>query len=167
VKASLRAALDASDTPSILYTEPDKKPFFEKQLKAFLERARKERNPALCFAARDSRSLKTFPAGQQRAERFINESTQIFTGIEGDYCYGPILLSREAAALALEAPEHLGWGWRFWLLARACRAKLKFSLVEMTLPCPEEQRKENTRKDQLYRIRQTMQNLEGLFLGVE
>ena len=29
-KASLRAALDASDAPRILYTEPDKKPFFLK-----------------------------------------------------------------------------------------------------------------------------------------
>jgi hypothetical protein len=166
VKAALRAALDASDVPLILYTEPDKQPFFEKQLIAFLEKCAKQRRADLCFAARDKKSFKTFPEGQQRTERFVNESAGLLLGKEADYCYGPILLSRAAAALAVDAPEHLGWGWRFWLAGRAAKAGLKQCVVELPLPCPAQQRRENSRKDQIYRIKQARQNLEGLLMGL-
>ena len=165
VKASLRAALDASDTPAILYTEPDKGPFFEKQVGRFLQQAREGKPVDLCFAARDTKSFRTFPQGQQRTESFVNESTAVITGNKADYCYGPILLSRAAAKRALEAPEHLGWGWRFWLLGRTLATKGKIRNLELPLPCPANQRKENTRKDQIYRIKQARQNLEGLMLG--
>ena len=164
VKATLRAALDASDAPSILYTEPDKGLFFEKQLGPFLRQARQQKAD-LCFAARDAKSFRTFPEGQGRAERFVNESAALLTGKQWDYCYGPILLSRAAAQRALEAPDHLGWGWRFWLLGRIITAKRKAANIELPLPCPVEQREENTRKDQIYRIKQSRQNLEGLLLG--
>ena len=109
------AALDASDVPMVLYTEPDKQPFFEKQLLPFLEKCGKQRRADLCFASRDKKSFQTFPEGQQRTERFLNESAGLLLVKETDYCYGPILLSRAAAGLALDAPDHLGWGWRFWL----------------------------------------------------
>jgi hypothetical protein len=165
VKATLRAALDASDSPAILYTEPDKLPFFTGPLRNFLERSGK--SVPITFASRDSRSFATFPEGQRRAENFMNESTAVLVGQKLDYCYGPILLSRGAAKLALGSPDHLGWGWRFWLLGRATRHKLKFAAMQLPLPCPKEQRGENSRQDQIYRIKQLRQNLEGLFLGLE
>jgi len=169
VKATLRGALDASDTPHILYTEPDKLPFFESALPSFIKRAAIQPKTAMLFASRNARAFATFPKGQRRSEEFMNQATSIVLGKNGkaDYCYGPILLSRAAATLALDAPDHLGWGWRFWLLGRAAQKKLKFATVQLPVPCPKEQRNENTRKDQIYRLRQLRQNLEGLFLGLE
>jgi hypothetical protein len=167
VKASLRAALDASDNPLILYTEPDKLPFFHGPIETFIARVKKGAPAALSFASRDSQSFATFPQGQQRVESFMNESTAVILGTKADYCYGPLLLSRAAARLVQEAPEHLGWGWRFWLLGRIARKKLKFKAIDLPAPCPAEQRKENSREDQIYRMKQLRQNLEGLFLGLE
>jgi hypothetical protein len=165
VKASLQAALDASDVPGILYTEPDKAPFFGEPLARFLHESRQLGSLPLCFAARDGASFATFPEGQQRTERFINESTSLICKSQADYCYGPILLSRAAATLALEAPEDLGWGWRFWLLGQALARKWKHAAVPLDVPCPVGQRDENSEKDQIYRIKQAQQNLTGLFLG--
>jgi hypothetical protein len=166
VKSSLQAALDASDAPWILYTEPDKAPFFEKPLRTFLAKCQEQR-AALYLAARDQRSFSTFPEGQRRAEGFVNDSAGVILGKKADYCYGPMLLSRATAEVALDAPEDLGWGWRFWLFGRASRKKGKLMAVELPLRCPPHQRKENTRSDQIYRIKQARQNLDGLFLGLE
>jgi hypothetical protein len=166
VKASFRAALDASDDPFILYTEPDKLPFFEKPVRTFLTRARATPGVSILFAARNRASFQTFPEGQRKAEKFMNETTVRLLGSGSDYCYGPILLSRAAAELALEAPEHLGWGWRFWLLGRAVKERQKFADIKLALPCAKAQRGENTRKDQIYRLQQLRQNIEGLLLGL-
>lgn len=95
----------------------------------------------------------------------MNLASEILLRSEADYCYGPILLNRAAAALALAAPENLGWGWRFWLLGRAAHQKWKFGAIELPVPCPKDQRNENSRENQLYRIKQLRQNLDGLFLG--
>jgi hypothetical protein len=165
VKASLRAALDASHNPFVLYTEPDKILFFNKNLETFLAHATKE-HAHIVLASRNTRSFNTFPAGQLQSETFMNDATAVALGQTGDYCYGPMLLTRAAAESALDSPENLGWGWRFWLLGRSHLKKQRFRFVESSLPCPKDQRKENMREDQLYRFKQLKQNLEGLFLGL-
>ncbi|HTG44476.1 MAG TPA: hypothetical protein VK633_08085 [Verrucomicrobiae bacterium] len=167
VKASLRAALDASDAPFVLYTEPDKHPFFAEALHGFLRKAQAQPSSGLVFASRNPASFATFPSGQRKAEQMMNDAAALVARKAGDYCYGPILLSRAAASLAQEAPDHLGWGWRFWLLGKAVREKIKITTVKLSAACPREQRHENTREDQIFRLKQLKQNLEGLFLGSE
>lgn len=163
VKTGFRAALNAWPRKGIVYTEPDKYPFFGERLTQFIARAS---GADVGIAARDARSFATFPKGQQWTEAFTNEAAELVLGINSDYCYGPLLLSRKAAKMALEAPEDLGWGWRFWLIARAKRMGLKITVVRMNLPCPEEQRGEDTRADRIYRLKQMRQNLEGMERGV-
>jgi hypothetical protein len=162
VKAGLRAALKAWPARAILYTEPDKYPFFGKKLTHFISSAT---GADVMIAGRDEGSFRTFPGGQQWTEAFTNEAARLVLGNEGDYCYGPLLLSRKAAEIALDAPENLGWGWRFWLMARIKSEGRKLQIVTMNFPCPKEQRGEDRRADRMYRLKQMRQNLEGMELG--
>lgn len=168
VKASIRMALrQFSEKPYVLYTEPDKYPFFESRMVQFIAKARKSARFGVGVAARDARSFRTFPKGQQWAERFMNEATELLLGVEGDFFYGPLLLSRTAAEMMLDAPEEGGWGWRFWLMAKAVRAGLKVQPVAMDFPCPKEQRGEDSKLDRMYRLKQLRQNLVGLDEGLK
>ncbi len=149
VNAGLKLALKNPQTTFILYTEPDKYPFFG--------------TPLSKFASRDNKSFCTFPKGQQWTEAFMNQAARLaFGGRARDYCYGPLLFSRRAAEFALEAPPDLGWGWRFWAIARAYSERLGLQHVELNAPCPSEQRHEDTRADRMYRLRQLRQNLHAL-----
>ena len=116
----VKAALQTATQKNVLYTEPDKIPFFTHGLEAFAKLSGKA---PLHFAARSPRAFSTFPSGQQHCEKFMNQATETMTRLHGDFCYGPLLLDRTAIAAALESPEHLGWGWRFWTLGRMVRAK--------------------------------------------
>jgi hypothetical protein len=163
VKAALDTALrQFPDKPAILYTEPDKYPFFEKQLTPFIARARASEPFGVVAAARNAKSFGTFPAGQQRTESFMNEAFSWIIGRKGDYCYGPLLLSRRAAEIALDAPNDLGWGWRFWTMQKAHAAGLRVQTVELDVPCPKEQRGEDSISDRMYRLKQLRQNLAAL-----
>jgi hypothetical protein len=164
VKASLATALRVHPASFVLYTEPDKAAFFSEHLVDFIHSIRIRPGLAMVLAARDSTSFRTFPKGQQWTEQLMNGAAQLLFGKDGDYCYGPILLSRDAAELALSAPEDLGWGWRFWLLRQVARRKLHFRIIEMNSPCPDDQRGEDRRADRIYRVRQLRQNLNGLLL---
>ncbi|MGZ8939254.1 MAG: hypothetical protein ACXW32_08595 [Limisphaerales bacterium] len=163
VKAGLAAALKMWPTKAILYTEPDKYPFFRDPLTRFVDAVRQA---DVAIAARDARSFRTFSKGQQWTEAFTNEAAEISFGLKADYCYGPLLLSRRAAEMALEAPDELGWGWRFWLMARVKREGMKLKAVTLNLPCPKEQRGEDRRADRIYRLKQLRQNLTGMELGM-
>ena len=163
VKAGLKTALRKFPGKSaILYTEPDKHPFFKSALLDFLKNASAGKMLGVSVAGRDSRSFRTFPEGQRRTEGFMNEAFSWLTGMEGDYCYGPLLLSRRAAELALESPNDLGWGWRFWTMRRALAEGLKIAPIEMYVPCPKGQRGEDSTKDRIYRLKQLKQNLAAL-----
>ena len=94
----------------------------------------------------------------------MNEAFSWVADAKGDYCYGPLLLARRGAEMALDAPNDLGWGWRFWTMRRAHAAGLQLSIVEQNLPCPKEQRHEDSLKDRLYRLKQLRQNLEAISL---
>jgi hypothetical protein len=163
VQAGLKAALKNPQTTSILYTEPDKYPFFGAPLSTFLKKVRTSGKFGLAIAARDNKSFRTFPKGQQWTESFMNQAARVaFAGPARDYCYGPLLLSRRAAELAVDAPPDLGWGWRFWTMARVHAERLNLQLVQLNAPCPREQRHEDSHSDRLYRLKQLRQNLEAL-----
>ncbi|HEX7859244.1 MAG TPA: hypothetical protein VF773_02835 [Verrucomicrobiae bacterium] len=167
VKTSLAAALEGFPDRFILYTEPDKYPFFEGPLLKFVQLAKASRSFGVTIAARDKRSFKTFPKGQQWAEMFMNQAAEFAfnnnTATEPpDYCYGPLLLSPAAAKLALDSPDDIGWGWRFFTMARTKQSSLTLRSIPLNLPCPKEQRGEDSRADRFYRIKQLRQNLAAL-----
>jgi hypothetical protein len=163
VKAGLSAALHQwPNKPGILYTEPDKYPFFAARMQRFIARVRASARFGVAAAARISRSFRTFPEGQQVTERFMSEAFSWIVGEKGDYCYGPLLLSRRAAEIALTSPDELGWGWRFWTMRKATDAGLQVLPITLDLPCPQEQRREDSLKDRLYRLKQLKQNLEAV-----
>jgi hypothetical protein len=167
IKTSLTAALKCFPDYYILYTEPDKYPFFEGPLLKFVQLAKASPSFGVALAARNKLSFKTFPEGQQWTEMFMNQAAEFTlknktTTEVPDYCYGPLLLSSSAAKLALESPDDLGWGWRFYTMARAKQSRLTLKSIPLNLPCPHEQRGEDSREDRLYRIKQLRQNLAAL-----
>ena len=163
VQAALALALRNKQTTAILYTEPDKYPFFGAPFSKFLKSARASEKFGVAIAARDTKSFRTFPKGQQWTESFMNQAARLaFGGPLRDYCYGPLLLSRRAAEIALESPPNLGWGWRFWTMARAHLEHLNLQVIRLNVPCPKEQRCEDSPGDRLYRLKQLRQNLEAI-----
>jgi hypothetical protein len=163
VHAGLNQALRDQQTTAILYTEPDKYPFFGQPLSQFLKTVRTGNNFGVAIAARDTKSFRTFPKGQQWTESFMNQAARLAFGDPlRDYCYGPLLLSRRAAEIALDSPPDLGWGWRFWTMARAHSEHLNLQVVQLNVPCPKEQRREDARTDRLYRLKQLRQNVEAI-----
>ena len=163
VKAGIAVALrQFKDCRAILYTEPDKSPFFEGRLLEFVKAAKSSEKMGVVAAARDEKSFRTFPEGQYRCEHFMNDAFSWIVKRRSDYCYGPLLLSRDAAKLALKSPDDLGWGWRFWTMKKAYDSGLHVSTIEMDLPCPTEQRGEDSKHDRLYRLKQLKQNLDSI-----
>ena len=170
VKAAVETALKSSPRKPILYTEPDKYPFFQGPLVEFVRKIPEGVGPFLSIVARDGASFATFPAGQQWTESFMNRAASIAFQQEEDgqdFCYGPLLLSPECFALVLDAPDDLGWGWRFYVMARAKAMGMKVILISMDLSCPSNQRSEDSRADRLYRLKQLRENLAALELAAE
>lgn len=168
VQAGLGYALLKFPGRHILYTEPDKYPFFKAALN-FVRKGKDESKVGVIVAARDRASFATFPEGQQCAETVANRATDLYLGGKQrrDYCYGPLLMSKRAAEIALEAPQDLGWGWRLYVLGRLAIEGKHLQAVEMSFPCPLEQRGEDSREDRIYRIKQLRQNLEALEIAFQ
>jgi hypothetical protein len=159
VKASLRESRRAG-AQWILYTEPDKRFFFEQRLRGFLERAEKA-NADLVLAARDAASMATFPPIQQATETALNRLCGAFAAIDADFSYGPFLVRAELTAALEDLDAGVGWGWRPFLFARTARTGGRLAAVVDDYPCPVEQRSEDDR-DRLHRMAQLAQNLDGL-----
>lgn len=159
VEASI-AASARTGRPFILYTEPDKKGFFEGPMLDFLRAVKPSRKMGVAMAARDARGFRTFPPAQRKSEQFINDVAADVFGSAGDYCYGPLIfpagLAREVRGLSAD----LGWGWRFHLMRRAHEVGLKLAHVPLPVACPPDQRRESG-KDRIYRYKQLRQNLQG------
>lgn len=170
VQAGLRYALRKFPDSYVLYTEPDKYPFFGDALRKIARKALPKPNSGMVIAARNAISFATFPEGQRWAETIANRATDLqlrWKGRTRDYCYGPLLLSKRASEIALTAPDELGWGWRFYAMGRAAAEGLHLETIEMNLPCPNEQRGEDKREDRLYRLKQLRQNLAALEIAFE
>ena len=71
VKSSVARAVAAGHR-FILYTEPDKKEFFQRSARNFVAEALRA-EAAVCMAARNE-SFATFPAGQQWTEAALQDS---------------------------------------------------------------------------------------------
>lgn len=166
VKGSIQRAIAAGHR-FILYTEPDKKQFFEDGARTFIADALRKK-AAVCMAARDEQSFATFPGGQQCTEAAFNSLANFFLGPLPDQLYGPLVLDAHAvSAFIAHAPDELGWGWRTYVIARAARAQLTVSGHVGQFPCPPEQRTEDDEGSRLYRLEQLGQNIDGLRLGLK
>lgn len=164
VKAALRGAADRG-TPFILYTEPDKLPFFERSLASFVERVPADAALGTALAARSARSFATYPPFQQRTERAINDLCAHMIGQPGDYSYGPFVLNRLLVPLIEQIPDDLAWGWRHFTFGIARRLSLRVLHICDDLECLPEQRDE-AETERAHRLRQLSQNVEGLRLSL-
>jgi hypothetical protein len=163
IKGSLQFALK-SGAASILYTEPDKEDFFARGLDGFLRAAAGVEGAGVVLAARSAASYATFPEMQRYTEGVINTLCGHYTGVAGDYSYGPFLIDRRLVPHVLSMADDAGWGWRPFVFALAARLGLPVTLLEGDYPCPPDQRAEDA-SERLHRIRQLQQNLRGLVLA--
>jgi hypothetical protein len=162
IKWSLRRAM--RDAEFVVYTEPDKKDFFEKGIEALLHQGNEA---ALTIAARDESSLATFPEGQRWTEASFAEVANRFLGPLPDLLYGPLAFkTRSVGELIEQAPEDVGWGWRTYVVARCAIAKLKIATYSAYLPCPQQQSGEDGKSDRVYRLQQLIENIRGLRLAL-
>ena len=157
-KSSLMTAC-STKAKFILYTESDKELFFSGALQTFITAA--PDTAALVFPARSTPSLRTFPESQIYTEGVINELCSWFVGVHADFSYGPILINRRLIPYLSLLPDDVGWGWRFFLYGIAARLGLELFPIVDDLVCPDEQRA-NTRAEQLHRMKQLQQNIQGL-----
>jgi hypothetical protein len=160
--------LAAEHADYILYTEPDKRWFFESALWRLLRDAPLANRPGIVVPARDAASFATFPAGQRLPESLFNrlaaENLSLPDG--ADVLYGPLLIRADLVPYVGRLREAVGWGWRTYLLAVARRLGAAITLWPADLPCPADQRGEEDEQSRLYRIAQMAQNVRGLELGL-
>jgi len=152
------------DTPFILYTESDKALFFERGLRAFVQRAaehRHGRDLGVALASRSPESFQTYPPMQRYTESVVNHLCGELVGCPGDYSYGPFVLSRALVPQLLTMRQHLGWGWRHFAFRAAHRLGLEVDHVMDEHPCPPDQRVEDD-AERLHRLRQLSENILGL-----
>lgn len=165
VKAALAEAA-TRQSAFILYTEPDKKWFFEHRLCEFLEFRKQHQNAGIIVASRDESSFSTFPATQQLTEQLTNRLLSRLFGVEADFLYGPLIIHSKLVSYLHLIPDDLGWGWRIFIMAVAHRLGWPLIPFEAPLPCPAEQRSEDDEKSRLYRIEQMAQNVRGVRAGL-
>jgi hypothetical protein len=158
VEAGLAAAA-ASGATRVLYTEPDKEWFFANHLDAFLAGAPDDRDVGVVVAARSESAFATFPRFQQRTERMFNELCAEIVGDANDYLYGPFIVAAPLVAEIAGLDPIVGWGWRPFLFNRARRRGFRIAFVAGEFDCPIEQRGAD---EQVHRLRQLSQNVEGL-----
>jgi hypothetical protein len=162
-RTSLRAAHDQG-TPFILYTEPDKADFFARFLPQFLAEAAADEGLGVLLFARSDRGFASFPAFQQMTETTINGCCREVVGEAADYVYGPFLLNRAVVPHLETLPDTIGWGWRPYAFHLARRLGYRIGAVTGDFECPADQR-HDTPAERLYRMRQLVQNIEGLTLS--
>lgn len=163
-RQSLRAASETG-AQLILYTEPDKRDFFELRVREFIARADESASPAVILAARSAESFSTFPRIQRYTESVVNKLCGEHVGLDTDFCYGPLILDRTLVPALDTVGAEIGWGWRFFVFALAQRLGLPLKAHAGSYPCPVKQRDEDA-GERLHRMRQLSQNIQGLILGL-
>ena len=166
VQSALEAASD-SGPDYLLYTEPDKRWFFENRLAGLLAHLERQPGAGILVPARDPASFATFPEGQRFTETLLNRLCGRAFEQEGDYLYGPLLIRADLLSYVKKVPADAGWGWRIYLLAVAKRLGLAVPCWVAALPCPEEQRGEDDAAARIYRIEQLAQGTAGLAAGLK
>jgi hypothetical protein len=160
IRASLNAAA-ARKTPFVLYTEPDKRLFFERELERFIDNAPDDPGLGVSIAARTPPSFATFPPTQRQTESAINALFGAEMGLVTDFCYGPLILNRELIGRMRDVEDGLGWGWRFYVIGAARRLGYPLQSFAADMPCPSDQREDHL-GERMHRMRQLVQNLEGV-----
>ncbi len=163
-KTSLGAAYE-SGTPFILYTEPDKADFFAHALPGLLSKIAVDEQTGVLIFGRSSEGFATFPAFQQMTETTINACCAEVIGPPVDYVYGPFLLTRALVPHLETLNEGIGWGWRPYVFNIAKRLGYRVEALAGDFACPPDQR-QDTPAERIYRMRQMVQNIEGLTLSV-
>lgn len=158
-RLALNAAAQSAD--EILYTEPDKKFFFEHALRDFVTGAKPN---ALLLPARSVKSFATYSRIQQRVETAVNLLCGEMVGVPGDFTYGPMLFPVSLVREFENYPAHFGWGWRLHIVRAAARSAIPVEVHEIDLPCPETQRAE-TPEEWAHRMRQYTQNVGALLFN--
>ena len=163
VRASVTAAA-AQARPFILYTESDKRQFFEQSLAAFLSAAPEDEKVGIVLASRTEAAFATFPSLQRFCETTINVLTGETTGVVADYSYGPFLMRRDVAERLDGLSARIGWGWRHYIFAAAAQLGFRIVAIAGDYPCPVDQRQEDV-GERTHRMRQLSQNVDGLVLA--
>ena len=146
----------------VIYTEPDKKHFFQHGMARLIEEADTDRGPGIILPARDRASFLTFPLAQRWTEQCFAELARKYLADLPDPLYGPFTMRREPVREFVQsAHDDLGWGWRIYVLARCALAGRGIRAEEGYFPCPE-QAEENGWGDRAYRLEQLAQNVNGL-----
>lgn len=162
-KTSVLAA-QVAGASFILYTEPDKRDFFRDFLPAFIAAAPATEKIGVIPASRSAAGFGTFPAFQRTTETTINQCITEITGISGDFTYGPFLFNRVLAPYLNAVTEDIGWGWRPFIFGVAHRLGYTLAPYQANFCCPPEQQ-QDTPAERIYRMRQLVQNIQGLVLS--
>ena len=160
---SVRKAADHG-ADFILYTEPDKKDFFQHALPGFPGTLKERPGAGIILASRSPSAFATFPSFQQMTETTINNCCSEITGNRQDYTYGPFLMNRQLTASLDLVKEDIGWGWRPYVFIIAQRLGLNITNVTGEFNCPESQR-HDTGSERIYRMKQLQQNIHGMVLA--
>ena len=160
---SLRQAYQTA-APFILYTEPDKRDFFQHHLPQWIENAWVNETTGVMTASRSAAAFATFPAFQQLTETTINRCCEEILGAYVDYTYGPFLLNRKLVPYLELVKEDIGWGWRPYVFGIAKRLGYSVEAFRGDFFCPVHQRQDDP-AERIYRMRQLSQNMEGLTLA--
>ncbi len=162
VKSSLVAARQSGAT-SILYTEPDKKNFFQHHLDSFLQAA-KQQQEGLLLASRTAPAFSTFPPFQQHCETTINYCCAEVTGKPFDYTYGPFLITSELVSSTEHLEPGAGWGWRPFVFCMAHRLGYDIKELPGLFECPPDQRTDDP-TERIYRMKQLHESIKGIVVA--
>ena len=163
VANSLSAAY-AAGADYILYSEPDKKHFFQEGLSPFLEQASVNAQTGVLLASRTAAGFASYPAFQRMTETTINNCCTEVTGHALDYTYGPFLMSCKLIPHLKFAQEDLAWGWRPYIFTIAHRLGLRLEEYQGAFFCPPQQQQDSA-EERVYRMKQLEQNVRGVVLG--
>ena len=156
--------LAASQKPFIFYTEPDKTDFFTNDLGSFLDQVYADQNTGVVLASRSGKAFHSFPAFQQITETTINRCCAEVIGKSMDYVYGPFLMNASLMPQVQYLPDNTGWGWRPFVFNTARRLGYRVENYQGDFFCPPQQQTED-RAERIYRMKQMVQNIEGLILS--
>jgi len=160
---SARKAYEAG-ADYILYTEPDKKAFFEHALPNFLAEVKPDEDAGIILASRSAAAFSTFPSFQQMTETTINNCCAEVTSNRQDYTYGPFLMHRKLVPSLQLVQDDIGWGWRPYVFCIAQRLGYNIRNVTGEFNCPEEQ-KQDSAAERIYRMKQLLQNIQGTLVA--
>ena len=153
----------ASDNAeSVLYTEPDKYNWFKTGLKKTIEQYY-DGNKGFSAVGRTRSQNATFPSFQQKYEQEMNKIISWYTGVDGDFIYGPKIFPSSLGKQVKEINFDMGWGILMFLVGRADKMNLPLNILNTAVSCPLNQRSED---NELYRLKQYNDNMRGFLKGI-